>query len=266
MKATVLSEMVEFNFQDGSRVARFRHCPAETPVAFEFAGLAYAVMLATPLDLEDFAIGFALSEGLVERAEDVRELDIAEVEGGFIARAGLPTGSAKKLQERLRLRLGEGSCGLCGIQSIEEVLRPLSDAPPPAVTSMDPIYKALDALAAQQELASLTGATHAAAFADTSGKIIALREDVGRHNALDKLIGYCAVNGIGLASGFVLLTARCSYELVEKTVRAGGGLLATISAPTSLAVNRAKQSRLTLITLVRRDSALISHDPQGAFS
>lgn len=243
-----------------------RDVPVEAPVAFEFSGLAYAVMMATPADVEDFAVGFALAEGLVEAASDIAALDIAAVEGGLIVRADLPEASARALQARLRLRLTEGSCGLCGLQSIEEVLRPLEaiTAAPKATTAA--LKAALAALPDHQILSQATGAVHAAAFCDSGGAILAVREDVGRHNALDKLIGHCARAAIDMAQGFVLLTARCSYELVEKTVRAGCPMLATISAPTSLALDRARQAGLTLITLARSDTMLVANDPHGIFA
>ena len=246
--------------------ATVRDVPLEVPIAFEFAGLAYAVMLATPYQLEDFATGFALSENLIDRAEELTQLHIAEVENGFIVRATIPEAKAATLHDRLMLRLSEGSCGLCGLQSIEEVMRPIPAIQHAPAANIEAVKSALGALPDHQSLSRRTGATHAAAFCDASGSIVAVREDVGRHNALDKLIGHCANSGIDFASGFVLLTARCSYELVEKTTRAGCSLLVTISAPTSLAIDRAKQAGLSLITLARSDTALVANDPHGVFS
>ena len=243
-----------------------RAVPLEVPIAFEFNGLAYAVMLATPEQVEDFAVGFAVSEGLIGMAEGLSGLAIAAVEGGYIVRAGLPEASAEALRERLRLRFTEGSCGLCGLQSIAEVLRPLPATTTAPKATLKALKVALDMLPDRQVLSRETGATHAAAFCDASGEIVAVREDVGRHNALDKLIGHCARSGIHMADGFFLLTARCSYELVEKTVRAGCPMLVTISAPTSLAIERAVQSGLTLVTLARADTALVAHDPHGVLA
>lgn len=243
-----------------------RPVPEETPIAFEFAGLAYAVMLATPDDLEDFAIGFALSEGLISAAGEMESLQVAHVEGGIILRARLPEDRAETLRDRLRLRMTEGSCGLCGLQSIEEVLRPLPQLSAKPAATAGALGMALDRLGEHQRLSRKTGTTHAAAFSDAEGAILAVREDVGRHNALDKLVGHCSRSDLDMAGGFVLLTARCSYELVEKTVRAGCPMLATISAPTRLAIERAKASGLTLVTLARSDTALVANDPYGLFA
>lgn len=243
-----------------------RSVPLEVPIAFEFGGLAYSVMLSTPDDIEDFATGFALSEGLIDRADQLKLINIAQVDDGIIVRAQLPDDKAEPLRDRLRIRLNEGSCGLCGLQSIKEVLRPLplcSGAP--NVTSAV-LLDAIESISDHQRLSRQTGATHAAAFCSTAGEVIAAREDVGRHNALDKLIGHCARTGLDMSKGFILLTARCSYELVEKTVRAGCSLLVTISGPTALAIERATQSGLTLVTLARSDTALVANDPHGIFA
>ncbi len=159
--------------------------------------------------------------------------------------------------------MSESSCGLCGIENIEEVLRPLPPVTARIATDRTAIANALMALPDHQPLGRATGAAHAAAFCSPAGAIELAREDVGRHNALDKLIGAMARAGIDPASGFILLSARCSYELVEKTVRAGCPMLVTISAPTSLAVERAADAGLTLVALARTDAALIVGDPHG---
>ena len=165
--------------------------------------------------------------------------------------------------ERARTRVSESSCGLCGIENIEQVLRPLPPVTARIRTDRTAIAAALASLHDHQPLGRATGAVHAAAFCSPDGTIRLAREDVGRHNALDKLVGALARAGIDAATGFILLSARCSYELVEKTVRAGCPMLVTISAPTSLAATRAVQAGLTLVTLARADSALIVSDPYG---
>ncbi|MHB9878531.1 formate dehydrogenase accessory sulfurtransferase FdhD [Pacificimonas sp. ICDLI1SI03] len=235
----------------------------ERPVAFEFNGLAYAVMMATPRDLEDFTVGFALAEGLADRAEDLRSIDVATVENGTVVRAMVPDERAEPLRERLRLRLVEGSCGLCGLESIEEVLRPLPVLTAPPRMDAQALAAAAGALRDHQPLGRASGAMHAAAFCGPDGAIIAAREDVGRHNALDKLIGHLAREAIDPADGFILLSSRSSYELVEKTVRARCPALATVSAATDLAAARAREANLTLVALVRDDGALIMNDPHG---
>ena len=234
-----------------------RAVPIEAPVSIEVCGIGYAVMMATPTDLEDYGLGFAMSEGLVDGPDQIRGIDTQPIEGGWALRIWLPPERSERALERARKRVSESSCGLCGIENIEEVLRPL-----PAVTASIAVDRAglvaaLASLGDHQPLGRATGAVHAAAFCAPDGAIRLAREDVGRHNALDKLIGALARAGIDPASGFILLSARCSYELVEKTVRAGCPMLVTISAPTSLAAERAAAAGLTLVALARPDSALV---------
>jgi FdhD protein len=223
-------------------------------------------MMATPSDLEDYAVGFALSERLVERLQDIEEVSPAELPRGWVLRAKLRGAPRERLFERVRLRLTEGSCGLCGLETIEQVLRPLPRVGPAAPTTRAAVARALDALSGRQPLGHATGAAHAAAFCAPTGELVLVREDVGRHNAMDKLIGAAARAGVDLKSGFILLTARCSYELVEKAVVAGCPMLVTISAPTSLAVERAVEAGLTLAALARKDSMLVVNDPSHAIS
>ena len=182
------------------------------------------------------------------------------MEGGIALRIWLAPERAGIVLERARKRVGESSCGLCGIENIEEVLRPLPAVAARIATTRAAIAAALAALPGHQPLGRATGAVHAAAVCSPGGDILHAREDVGRHNALDKLVGALARAGVDPGSGFILLSARCSYELVEKTVRAGYPMLVTISAPTSLAAERATAAGLTLVTLARADSALIVSD------
>lgn len=235
----------------------------EAPVSVEVNGIAYAVMMATPADLDDYAIGFALAEGLIDDLAQVRRIDTHPIEGGVALRLWLPPERGEIAIERARRRVGESSCGLCGIENIAEVLRPLPPVTAHIRVERTAIAAALAALPDHQPLSRATGAVHGAAFCSPGGAILCVREDVGRHNALDKLVGALARGGVDPASGFILLTARCSYELVEKTVRAGCPMLVTISAPTSLAAERAAAAGLTLVSLARRDSALVVCDPQG---
>lgn len=241
---------------DGTRRAVTRAWVPEAPVALEFNGLSYAVMMASPQDLEDFATGFALSEGLATTAADISDIAIAEVELGWIVRASLAGLGIDKLEDRVRRRVAESSCGLCGIENLAEVARPLPPVAPHEPIEPGAIFAALAALREQQPLGAATGAAHAAAHCRADGTITAVREDVGRHNALDKLIGAKARTGQPLAPGFVLSTARCSYEIVEKTVRAGATTLVCISLPTSLAAERARSAGLSLWSLAREDSVL----------
>ncbi|OYY91860.1 MAG: sulfurtransferase FdhD [Sphingomonas sp. 28-66-16] len=241
-----------------------RAVPIEAPIALEFNGIGYAVMMGTPSDLEDFVAGFTISEGLAT-ADEITEPSVSELAGGWIVRAQLPDRSMPRILERARNRVSESGCGICGIDSIAAALAPLP--PVRAGISVDraAIARALARLRDHQMLGRATGATHAAAFCSPAGDIVLGREDVGRHNALDKLIGGLARQGTATAAGFVVLTARCSQELVEKAVRAGFPMVVTISAPTSLAVDRAREAGLALAVLARDDTMLVVNDPRSSF-
>lgn len=245
---------------DGSRRPVTREWVPEAPVALEFNGLSYAVMMATPADLDDFALGFALTEGLAKAPTDLTDIGVARVEQGWIVRATLTGLGIEQLTDRVRARVAESSCGLCGIENLEAVARPLPPVANHAPLAESAIFAALAALRDHQPLGRATGAAHAAAFASPGGAILHAREDVGRHNALDKLIGALAAAGQDPAAGFILSTARCSYEIVEKAVRAGGTRLVTVSLPTSLAVERARAAGLSLWSLARDDSVLLVND------
>lgn len=254
---------IGFDGRDDSELSR--NVPIEAPVAIEYNGIGYAVMMATPADLHAYAVGLTLAEGIA-RADEIEDVDIHAIDGGWIVRITLPASRMDPVLSRARTRVSESSCGLCGIESIEQLLHPLLPVTARIVTSRAAIARALAALPDHQPLSRATGAVHAAAFCTPDGAIVAAREDVGRHNALDKLIGVLALEGIDPASGFILLSARCSYELVEKTVRAGCPMLVTISAPTSLAVERATAAGLTLVALARTDNALVLSDPRGSIA
>jgi FdhD protein len=251
---------------DGNIAAQQRMVPAETPVAISFLGIGYAVMMATPSDIEDFAIGFARSERLIESAADVINVEIRAEDNGLLLGIELADERHDRVLQRVRHRVGESSCGLCGIENLEQALRPLPVVPAPDPIAGAAIFRALEAIRAHQPLNAETGAVHAAALCDSAGEVIAAREDVGRHNAFDKLIGHCLREGRDMGAGFVLLTARCSYELVEKAALAGVPLLVTISAPTGLAVARAQEAGITLVALARADSVLVMTDPHSLFA
>ncbi|EHJ60485.1 formate dehydrogenase accessory sulfurtransferase FdhD [Novosphingobium pentaromativorans] len=234
--------------------------PVESPIAIETNGIAYAVMMATPLDIEDFVTGFLMAEGLAQVGE-VGEVAVHRVENGdwgegFVARVNLPEARLGPILERARRRVGDSSCGICGIEGVEAALRPLPRLPAASPVRPEAIRSALVALRERQDLGRRTSATHAAAFSAVDGTVQLVREDVGRHNALDKLVGAMAREGIDPGQGFIVVTSRCSYELVEKTVRAGCSLLVAISAPTDLAVRRARASGLDLAVVARDDTML----------
>lgn len=242
--------------------------PVEAPIAIETNGIAYAVMMATPLQIEDFVTGFLMAEGFAQ-ANEVGEVAVHSTEDdrwgrGHVARVNLPPERLGPILERARRRVGDSSCGICGIEGVESALRPLPPLTRVSQASSGAIRRGLDAMREQQELGRLTRATHAAAFCDEDGILLALREDVGRHNALDKLVGALARNKTDPQQGFIVITSRCSYELVEKTVRAGCPLLVTISAPTDLAVRRAQAAGLRL-AVVARDDSMLMVDPGQPF-
>lgn len=204
-----------------------RALPVEAPIAVEFNGLGYAVLMATPGDLVDLAYGFALSERLIESATNICEVDLHPAESGTLLRIFLHAGRSDAVFERVRHRISDSSCGLCGIENLEQALRPLPLVSAISKAEPDAIFRALNALPDFQTLNRTTGTVHAAALCSPDGLVRLVREDVGRHNAFDKLIGAMLRAGLGWDGGFALLTSRCSYELVEKAVLAGCPLLAT---------------------------------------
>jgi FdhD protein len=242
---------------DGSMADKARSLAIEAPVAIEYNGLGYAVMMATPVDLHDFAVGFSLSEKIVASPDEIIGIDVFEAENGWLLRIQLDPDRIEPLLERARQRVSEGSCGLCGLENLEQVMRPLAPITAPVEANDKAVFAALADLDGRQPLNRTTGSAHGAAFCSNAGAVILVREDVGRHNALDKLIGALARQGLAPSTGFFLLTARCSYELVEKTIIAGCPLLVTISAPTTLAVARARAHGLTLVSLARPDAMLL---------
>jgi len=233
---------------DGKRII-----PEETAVAFTYEGGSYAVMMATPQDLEDFALGFSFTEGLVASPADIRHLDVIAHDTGIELRMWLAEPRAAALSERRRYLAGPTGCGLCGIESLDEAVRPLRRVGDEAVFAPAEIMRALETLAPRQELNRQTRAVHAAAFWRPEGGLVAVREDVGRHNALDKLAGTLLRTGIAANGGMVLLTSRVSVEMVQKTAAIGAPLIVAVSAPTALAVRTAETAGITLVAVARGD-------------
>jgi len=239
----------------------FRTIATEAPVAIEVDGIGYAVMMATPCDLEAFAAGFALTERLADTPADILDVDPFEAEAGWIVRIALAERCRGRIHDRVRHRTSDASCGLCGIAGLEQLRRPITGTPPRPQTTAASLFAALSALRDHQPLNAATGAVHAAAACTPDGTILAAYEDVGRHNALDKLIG----SGVPL-TGFILVTSRLSFEMVDKALVAGTPLLAGVSAPTSMAIDHARAHGLTLVALARPDAMLAMHDPFGMFA
>jgi FdhD protein len=240
-----------------------RQVIVETPIAIEYNGIGYAVMMATPIDLKDFAIGFSLSERLIDDAGQILTVDIHKAELGWILRIQLPPENAEKVFARARQRVSESSCGLCGMDSLEEVMRPLPRVTAQIEVPDEAIFAALSSLRPHQTLNAATGSAHAAAFCGPDGSIVMTREDVGRHNALDKLIGALSSAGLDVSTGFILLTARCSLELAQKAILANCPMLVTISAATDLAIDSAEKYGLKLVSLARPDAALAAVHQTG---
>lgn len=255
--------VVETRTWNNGRLNSATDCVAdEVPVALEYNGISHAVMLASPADFEDFATGFSLTEGIVSGVRDIHEIQIERSDKGYTVKLTVSPRCFFRLKERRRSLTGRTGCGLCGAESLDQVYQ----IPPPVNAhsrfSPELLQRGFEALKSSQHLMQRTGATHAAAWIDATGRVDLIREDVGRHNALDKLIGALAVSQTAADGGAVLVTSRASYEMVLKTAAAGIGLLAAISAPTSLAIELAALSGLTLAGFVRDRRMLVYTHPE----
>ncbi|WP_327754835.1 formate dehydrogenase accessory sulfurtransferase FdhD (plasmid) [Sphingobium sp. SJ10-10] len=266
MSAVLEDESVIFRqvTPEGRVTAVTRELAEEVPVAIEFNGIGYAVLMATPADVADLVLGFALAERLIGPEDAPFDVDMHATEQGIIARATLPEGRTEVLLSRVRHRASESSCGICGVENLEQAIRPLPAVTGRTLADKAAIFRALGDLGQHQPLNMRTGAAHVAALVAADGAIRLAREDVGRHNAFDKLIGAMRRRGWEWDGGFALLSSRCSYELVEKAVLADCPLLVTISAPTRLAVERAVGAGLPLAVLARPDAILLSGDQSGS--
>jgi FdhD protein len=230
-----------------------RIIPEETALALTYNGGTYAVMMGTPQDLGDFAVGFSLSEGVVRSPDDIESLDIVQLDDGIELRMWLAQSKADQLSERRRHIAGPTGCGICGIDSIAEAVRPAAVVSQGRSFSPQQIMTAAQSLPPLQKINIETRAVHAAAFWTPARGIVALREDVGRHNALDKLAGALAQASVSASEGMVLLTSRVSVEMVQKTAAMGAPLMIAVSAPTALAVRMADAAGITLAAIARAD-------------
>jgi len=240
-------------WRDGRVSEGGRAIPEETAIALTYNGGTYAVMMATPQNLRDFAVGFSLSEGVVLSAEDIESFEIVELDDGIELRMWLAQSRADRLSERRRHIAGPTGCGLCGIDSIAEAVRPAAIVAPGQSFSAREIMTAMQSIPPLQTINIETRAVHAAAFWTPARGIVALREDVGRHNALDKLAGALAQDKTSTSEGIVLLTSRVSVEMVQKTAAMGAPMMVAVSAPTALAVRMADAAGITLAAIARAD-------------
>lgn len=230
-----------------------RATPAETPIAIVYDGSTQAVMMASPTDVEDFACGFSLTEGVVESLNEIESLEILDQGVGLEARMWLAKDPSRELGRRRRNLAGPTGCGLCGIDSLEQAVKPARLVETSSVFTSAEVHAALEALSREQKLNFETRAVHGAGFFDPDRGLIAVREDVGRHNALDKLAGALALANEDAAAGFLVLTSRVSVEMIQKAAVIGVGLVVAVSAPTALGVRLAEKAGITLAAIARGD-------------
>ena len=237
----------------GKMIDSAREVPQEAAIGLAYDSRPYVVIMATPDDIEDLAIGFTVTERIAS-AGDIERVTVTRTPDGWLADILLSPGAGAAMAvARRRTQEARSSCGLCGVESLRDAVRPMRKVGEGLRLTRAAIQAALAALESGQVLGARTRATHAAAWADASGAVRLLREDIGRHNALDKLIGAAARAGRDPADAFIVITSRCSYEMVEKTAAAGVAVLAAISAPTALAIDQATAAGMTLIALARAD-------------
>ncbi|MCX2696609.1 MULTISPECIES: formate dehydrogenase accessory sulfurtransferase FdhD [Ochrobactrum] len=245
------------NYQESDR-----EVPEEVPIAMSYNGSTQAVMMATPADLEDFAVGFSLTEGIISQFSEIEDLNIEVLDKGIDIQMRLVDARNEMLTARRRFMAGPVGCGLCGIDSIDQAIRPLAGIETQTMFEAVSVIAAVSELGRLQQLNAQTHAVHGAGFYVPGEELLMVREDVGRHNALDKLIGALARENISASKGLVALTSRVSVEMVQKAVILGAPLLAAISAPTALAIRTAQAAKLTLVALVRGDDFDVYTHPE----
>ncbi|RJX30248.1 MAG: formate dehydrogenase accessory sulfurtransferase FdhD [Oxalobacter sp.] len=252
-------------WRDGRSESVLDDVAAEVPVALEYNGISHAVMLATPADLEDFALGFSLTEGILQSPSELYGCELVGDSNGIRVIMDISSERMFALKERRRTLAGRTGCGLCGTETLPQAIR----IPPPvnsrASFSADVLHAGFTQMESLQSLQKVTGATHAAAWLAADGKVTLLREDIGRHNALDKLIGALHRTKTDIATGAAIVTSRASYEMVQKAASAGIGILAAVSAPTALAIRLAEQTGVSLAGFVRAHSHVVYANPEKLF-
>ncbi len=249
--------------QHASRLSESDELAEEVAVALEYNGISYAALLATPCDLADLAYGFSFTEGIIRNTQDLYDLDIVQHPGGIVIQATIASACLDQLKRRRRTLAGRTGCGLCGIESLDEVRRTLPTLAPPAdLISPAAISRAVEQLRGLQPLHLATGATHAAGWATAQGHIEHVREDVGRHNALDKLIGHLLRQEIDTTQGFTVISSRASFEMVQKAAAAGISAVIAVSAPTTYAVQMANELNVLLAGFARNKLFTVYAHPE----
>lgn len=250
-------------WQDDGQLTTVDNIAQEVPVALIFNGISHVVMMASPADLEDFAIGFSLSEGIVSHVREVHDIaihcDENNLAAGIEVQLSISNERMEKLKQQRRNLAGRTGCGLCGAESLQQAIVPINQVVKMAMVAPQSVQSAVSQLRQNQPLQAITGAFHGAAWCDLAGNIQLLREDVGRHNALDKLLGALKSSTTDLSQGFVLVSSRASYEMVHKTCRCNIATLVAVSAPTTLAISLAEQAGLNLIGFAKKGSHVVYH-------
>lgn len=248
-------------WQNGSVSRAEDRVADEVPVAMVYNGISHAVMLASPISLEQFGLGFSLTEGIIAGKSELYDLEIVVRQDGIELQMEIAQQRFAALKEKRRSMAGRTGCGLCGAENLQHVVRHPAPVGTGCRISPEVLHSAFQQLQEGQPLQGLTGAVHAAAWASEHGDVIQVQEDVGRHNALDKLIGSLAMQPVEIDKGFVIVTSRASYEMVQKAASFGISLLAAISAPTGLAIDLANETGLTLIGFSRNNSHVVYANP-----
>lgn len=248
-------------WSDGAVTRTTDFVTEEVPVALVYHGVPHVVMLATPADLEDYAVGFTVSEGLVAEAREIQSVEVERRSDSIEVRIGIAGERFSELLRRRRNLTGRSGCGLCGVETVEEAIRPPVKVSAGAKVTAAALHAALVALESRQPVNAQTGSIHAAAWV-VDDRIELVREDVGRHNALDKVIGALVRSGADVTRGYAIITSRASFEMVQKAAAAGITFVAAVSAPTALAIRMAEQTGLTLVGFARRHSHVVYANPE----
>jgi len=260
--AETLAEVSVLRCRDGQRTVSADVLAVEVPVALEYNGISHVVMLASPNDLEDFALGFSLTEGIIAQPSELYEVEVERRDDGLLVHLQIASERFVALKARRRNMTGRTGCGLCGTEALDQVRRVVEPVTHRQHFADHQLMAGMRAMQALQPLQQQSGATHAAAWMDAQGQVVLVREDVGRHNALDKLIGALVTRQTDLRTGALLITSRASYEMVQKAAIMHIGLIAAISAPTSFAVSLAESTGVTLIGFMRDHSYVIYTHPE----